>query len=191
MINSIISHLIDSGAHFSYPEFRFSKLTEEGLLDPDPICFNAASNRKISIENNQFLKFSMMFTIFDIYVDSSFSNMSGCSFHKKYKKIPRDNDRDIIISQLFRVSKVIRNAIVHDSLSVKNNIADISYSFNGTKYVFKSSISGLNDLYSAIILCVDYNIIHGSEEYFYSMLRCIYDFFKSKVVEFQMSLVQV
>jgi len=131
------------------------------------------SGRRVVIEQNQHMKFMMIFALLDFYVDVTYPNMEGKSYSKKYKDLPSSGDFDLILRQLFRVAKLIRNALIHNpsSFSIANDYVNVAYSHNGRDYSITMSTEALRDFYTAVIMYLKGDM--GKGNYFLGILRSI------------------
>lgn len=175
--------LEDSGLSIRYPNIRYVEIDSEGNghLTISACCL---AGRRVSIEQNQPIKFLMMFTLLDLHVDSIFPQMEGMSFAQKYKSLPAGDDYSVILRELYRVSKLIRNSLVHSPSRFKmvDGYLDIDYCFGKTNYRLKISFDTLGVLYTSLLMCIKDNM--GRGEYFFGMLRSFYKEFVCGVVEF-------
>jgi hypothetical protein len=93
--------------------------------------------------------------------------------------MPSDSDHLLIIKEIFRVSKVLRNTLVHNPslFTFKDDSLAISYQFKNAEFSIVISHGKLNFLYSLIVMLVTESI---RNEYFYAVVRFIYmDVFNS------------
>lgn len=133
-------------------------------------------NHHPSIKNNELMSLLLFFALFDAFVDNIDSSLEGLSFKKKYVSLPSTTDRDIIIKELFRFLRVLRNAMVHNPSGIDftvNSCIVNRYSFR--KYSYESEISkaGLVLIYSLIVLLIDSH--DRLNEYTMSILRSYFD----------------
>ncbi|SEA80728.1 hypothetical protein [Marinobacterium iners] len=176
-MNSFIYHAImmleDMGMSVGYPDFHHATVNNDGSKNVHMKICERIGNR-VSIEQNQKMKFMMIFSIFDVYIDSCYPELEGLSFLQKYKNIPSDNDMDLILSQLFRIAKLIRNSIIHSpsSFEFSNSNLNVEYKFRGTNFFVELSFDALNTLYTAIVMYTKGDL--GSGNYFLGIMRYIF-----------------
>lgn len=184
-MSSYIHHslmlLEDAGLAVNYPVFRKVIFDEQGVGNM-PMSFSCRVGRRVSIENNIKLKLMVIFSIFDFYIDEKHPPISGESFAYKYKNLPSENDNELILKELFRLWKLIRNALTHQSsaLSFEDENLNVLYEFKGRTFQLKMLVHSLdalitltlmyskglicNDLYSGgIVRSIYSNIISGIE----------------------------
>jgi len=165
--------LEDCGMSIRYPEIRHVEIDSTGKRTVN-MTFSCLAGRRVSIEQNQQMKFLMMFALFDLHIDSNHPQLEGKSFSQKYKSLPRENDYNLILRELYRVSKVIRNSLVHNPSSFKilNGYLDVNYSFKETNFRVKISLDSLNSFYTSLVMYIKGDL--GKGNYFLGILRSIY-----------------
>lgn len=176
-MKSIVYHTLtmleDVGMSINYPDIRHVTFDDEGGSTLH--CYaSCMMGTRVSIEQNQPMKFIMIFTLLDYFIDATYPELEGKSFSQKYKAIPESNDYQLMLRELFRIAKLIRNSLVHNSSSftIKNEKLDVNYSFRGTKFCLVMSFSALNDFYTAIVMYVKGDLGEGA--YFHGIMRSIY-----------------
>ncbi|HBU9764178.1 TPA: hypothetical protein MDK19_000691, partial [Klebsiella pneumoniae] len=110
-ITSTLMLLEDAGLMLNRPGVTKVTLCENGQRQEE-VFFKMMSGRRVSIENNPIAKFLLIFSMFDFYIDSNHPKLAGKSYYYKYKKSPKKNDFDIILWELFRIAKIIRNTLI-------------------------------------------------------------------------------
>lgn len=179
MTRSFIDHTLklleDAGLSVRYPEVRHVMQEPGGTIRMHSCFFvDAASGRRASIEQNLQMKFMMVFGLLDFYLDSCHLGLEGKSFRQKYLCLPAQGDYDLMLRQLFRITKLIRNALIHNpsSFMSANGWLDVSYHFRGTEFSIKISHDALVYLQTAICMYVKGDMGKGS--YFLGIMRSTY-----------------
>ncbi|NWO07305.1 MAG: hypothetical protein HLX50_16925 [Alteromonadaceae bacterium] len=186
-MNSFIYHAImmleDIGMSVGYPDFHHATVNNDGSKKVYMKICDRIGNR-VSIEQNQKMKFMMIFAIFDVYIDSCYPELEGLSFSQKYKNIPSDNDMDLMLGQLFRIAKVIRNSIIHSpsSFEFSNSNLNVEYEFRGTNFFVELSFDALNTFYTAIVMYTKGDL--GTGNYFLGIMRYVFSNIISGVSRF-------
>lgn len=132
------------------------------------------------LEENLIFCSMIFFTLIDTKIDIEYPYLEGDSFRRKYLKLPGTNDEEIIIREIYRILKIIRNATIHSRNSIElkddnNIIIDYTHRVRKRETKFHLSITkyGLELIYTLIILYLDDN------NYCYAhklgLLRTIYD----------------
>lgn len=172
-IQHTLMMLEDAGMSIRYPEIRHVTLEENGKSTMH-MHFSSMLGRRVSIEQNPQMKFMMIFALLDFYVDATYPEMEGKSYAKKYKSLPTSGDFDLILCQLFRVAKVMRNALVHNpsSFSISDGHLNVSYNYKNTDFSVKMSLEALTDFYTVIIMYIKGDM--GKGGYFLGIARSIY-----------------
>jgi hypothetical protein len=121
------------------------------------------------------LNASLCFMILDSDIDSRFQNMESDFFSCKYKKLPKNNNIEIMFSQLYRILKLYRNATVHhvSGISFTKDFIEIKYNSGKsgkTEHLFVITYKGV-ELIEDMILCFFYyeltNYSYNYKEYLY------------------------
>lgn len=186
-MKSFIYHAImmleDMGMSVRYPDFHHATINNDGTKKVHMEICDRIGNR-VSIEQNQKMKIIMIFTILDAYIDSCYPELEGLSFSQKYKNIPSENDMDLMLSQLFRIAKVIRNSIIHSpsSFEFSNGNLNVEYEFRGTNFFVELSFDALNAFNTAIVMYTKRDL--GSGNYFLGIMRYIFGNIISGVCRF-------
>jgi len=165
--------LEDAGMHSGYPEIRHITFNEDGTSTVNMYA-SFMTGKRVSIESNQSMKFMMLFSVLDFFVDTKYPELEGKTFSQKYRSLPTDNDYDLMLRELFRVAKVIRNALVHNPSSFKfnNGFLNISYNFRNTEYRVKIKGDSLSFFYTSLIMYTRGDLGNGC--YFIGIMRSIY-----------------
>ena len=166
--------LEDMGMSNGYPRIHISEENADGIFRRT-IYASLQSGRRVSIESNQRAKFALMFSLFDFFIDSNNPSLEGYSFSKKYKKLRFDNDYDLVLRELFRIAKVMRNSLIHNPSSINELEGGIkvAYKFNETNYCLEISSCGLSKFYTLLIMYIRGNL--GSGAYFMGITRSLYE----------------
>lgn len=179
-MNPIIAHTLslleDAGLAVRYPEFRH--LTQE----PDEkytlhFSFTATVRpHSARIEENVPLKLMLVFTVMDFYVDTIYPHLEGLSYKQKYEHLPANDDYQLIFKQLFRLAKLIRNAMIHNPAAVTSEGGGLEIRYSrpryNTRFALKMSDEALIHLQTAIFMYVKGDLGRGG--YFVGIMRSIY-----------------
>jgi hypothetical protein len=100
---------------------------------------------------------SLCFMILDSYIDSLFPEMEGMGFRNKYDNLPKNNNTEIMFSQIYRILKLYRNATVHNShgISITKDFLEIKYNYKQNNYLFIITHKGI-EIIEDMILCFFY-----------------------------------
>lgn len=176
-VHHTLTMLEDAGMSIRYPEIRHFTLDEHGQSTLH-MSFSSMLGKRVSIEQNPQMKFLMIFALLDFYVDATYPGMEGMSYKKKYENLPVGGDFELILRQLFRVGKVIRNALVHKSSAfrIDDGHLKVNYSrYNNKKktdFSVKMSLAALADYHTAVIMYLKGDM--GKGGYFLGVVRSIY-----------------
>lgn len=104
------------------------------------------------------LNLSMAFMALDIYVDSNIPTLEGKSFAEKIRELNNlSGDLNRILSNIFRIFKLMRNAITHNASSIALNqqTIEIDYQFRGTQYILKGNKKILDYLSTIVFMYIN------------------------------------
>jgi len=138
----------------------------------------------VNIQHNPQLEFMMLFSMLDFYIDSKHPELEGNSFSQKCKKLPTDCDLDLILMQLYRIAKIIRNALIHNqsAASFSNSYLVIDYTHNNRTFSLKMSRIAYDDFRTAIVMYLRQDMGRGN--YFLGIIRSVYDDILAGVINF-------
>ncbi|MDP3664140.1 MAG: hypothetical protein U1D41_08015 [Nitrosomonas sp.] len=176
-MRSFICHTLmmleDIGMSVRYPDIRHVTFSGDGSRTVH-MSFQDIIGTRVSIEQNQPMKFMMMFTLLDFYIDSNHAGLEGNSFAHKYRNLPSEGDYDLMLRELFRIAKVIRNSLVHNpsSFRVHDGVLDVRYEFKGTDFGVTMSADSLSNFYTSLVMYVKGDL--GQGNYFLGIMRSIY-----------------
>lgn len=165
--------LEDSGMKIESPRRRHSILNgHERVIRLETASF--VDGRRVSLEQNQEVKFLNLFSLLDFYVDSNHQEMEGLDYTKKYKNLPKGGDFNLILSQIYRLGRLFRNAYVHNRKQVTLDKDFITIDYNRAKHknFIKISHSAWSKLLTLIVMYLKQDL--GSGEYFLGRVRSYY-----------------
>lgn len=172
-IGSTLMLLEDSGLRLNRPGVTRIELHEDGKRSEN-VFLSCMSGRRVHIENNPKVKFLLIFSMFDFYIDSKYPELEGKSYSYKYKKLPDGDDFHLIIKELFRIAKLIRNSLVHmpSKFEFQQGRLNINYRFNEVDFSFKIPLDSLTDIYTLIVMFIER--MNNETEYFIRIARYMY-----------------
>lgn len=175
--------LTQSGMMIEYPNITNQILNQ----DNKHIYYDEAkygTEPLTSIESNPQLKFLILFSMLDYFIDVKYPDQIGKSFSNKYNGIKRVDDYTTMLSQIFRISKIIRNTLIHNpSLFVRGEKEiSVQYEFKGTDILLKITYKAFQLLNTAIFMFVKGDL--GKGNYFLGIMRSIYDNILSGILEY-------
>lgn len=171
-MNKTKDYLKKSKLNLVFPETRYFKFEENKIpifMDLTDELFICKSN----LSENEIISNILVFSLLDSYIDAKYPNIIGLSFKKKYDKIQSKDDREVILKEIFRVMKLIRNSIVHNLGEIKENTKEsiYKYNFNNTEFYLCIDKEALRIIYSIIFILIEY----PNDEYSIGILRKYYD----------------
>jgi hypothetical protein len=175
--------LEDAGLSVRYPEIHEAAFNKDGKSTVHRRFF-AINSRRVSIEQNPQMKFMMIFALLDFYVDAAYPDLEGKSYHQKYKHFSASSDFEVILRQLFRVAKVIRNALVHNhsAFSIIDGHVNVNYTHNKTDFSVQMTTEALTDFYTSVVMYLKGDM--GKGNYFLGIVRWIYWNFSAGIKDF-------
>ena len=172
-VNHTLTMLEDMGMSIHYPGIRHITYEEDGTSE---VRMSDGINigKHVNIEQSPKMKFMMIFTLLDFYIDSKYPNLEGMSFHRKYLELPSDKDDLLMIRELFRIAKIIRNSLVHNpsSFSASDTQLHVHYEYKKTKFELKITTQALHCFYTALVMYIKGDL--GDGNYFLGIMRAIY-----------------
>lgn len=172
-IHHSLMMLEDAGMTVGYPEIDRVTFDENGNRKRH-MSVSSRIGRRVSIEQNPHMKLLMMFALLDFHVDTTHPDMEGKSYRQKYEGLPFAGDYDLMLRELFRVAKLMRNALVHNpsSFEIADEHVNIGYTYGKTDFRLKMSTEALASFYTAIVMYLKGDIGRGN--YFLGLMRSIY-----------------
>ena len=182
-IHHTLMMLEDAGMSIKYPEIRHITLDKDGKSTMHSY-HSLMQGRRVSIEQNQQMKFLILFTLLDFHVDAVYPDLEGKGYREKYENLPAQGDYNLILRQLFRVAKVIRNALVHNQSSFAISDGKVSVDYRRGKHHFclKMSWEAFKDFHTAIVMYVRGEMGKGS--YFLGIMRSMYASILAGITQF-------
>ncbi len=161
-----------------FPEIR--NVTMEGDKRNMHMFLEGASGG-LRIKDNFILQVMIFFGLIDAYIDLRNPDMEGDNFLEKYKKLSAANDSSIMIKEIFRLLRILRNAAIHSrtAISVDNN--KIEATTNDSKLHLR--IVGLELIYTFVMLLIQES--NSSEEYKTSLLRTYFADIRQAIILLQ------
>jgi hypothetical protein len=187
-IQETLKFLEETDFNIKYPDITHVVLREEKREVRRTFTCNFSQNNHMN--HNENLKFIIIFSMLDVFVDTINPNSEGKSFRQKYQNLPKTNDYERMLSGLYRIAKIIRNAMVHNPAGIEfdDDRLSVAYEFNRTMYSITLSKRVLDDFYTLIVMYVKSDL--GKGEYFLALAREIYERITSDVKEFSDDLVE-
>jgi hypothetical protein len=172
-IHHTLMMLEDAGMRIKYPKIRHILLDKDGNGKLHEY-HSLVQGRQVSVEQNPQMKFLMLFALLDLHVDASYPELEGKGYREKYDSLPAQGDYNLILRQLFRVAKVIRNALVHNQSSFVISDGQVSVDYTHGKHHFCLNISWeeFQDFQTAVVMYVRCDMGKGS--YFMGIMRSVY-----------------
>lgn len=182
-IHHTLMMLEDAGMSIEYPIIRHITPDKDGnnTMHAKHSCLQG---RRVSVEQNQQMIFLMLFTLLDFHVDASNPGLRDKGYREKYVSLPAQGDYNLILRQLFRVAKVIRNALVHNRSSFVISDDQVSVDYKRGKIHFRLNMSrdAFKDFHSAIAMYVRGDMGKGS--YFLGIMRSMYASILAGITQF-------
>ncbi|WNL41419.1 hypothetical protein RN347_12415 [Halomonas sp. PAMB 3264] len=173
-IQETLNFLDKTDFKINYPDINHVILKEEKDREIH-MAFACNFSQNNHLNKNENLKFIITFSMLDVFADTVNPESEGKSFRQKYQSLPKTNDYEIIFSGLYRIAKVIRNAMVHNpnGIDFDHNKLCVKYVFKSTMYSMTLSKRVLDDFYTLIVMYVKGDL--GKGEYFLALAREIYE----------------
>jgi len=182
-IHHTLMMLEDAGMSIRYPEIGHITLDKDGKRTT--IYYShIMSGSRVSIEKNQRMKFLMLFTLLDFHVDSTHPELEGKSYRQKYLNLPIQGDYNLILRQLFRMAKIVRNSLIHNqsSFAIADGHISVDYTHHQQQFCLKMSWEAFNDFHTAIVMYVKGDM--GKGNYFLGIMRSVYASILAGITQF-------
>lgn len=166
----------DLSVHF--PEFV--EVTMEGDKRRMSMALEGTSGG-LHIKDNFVLQAMIFFGLIDAHIDLHNPELEGEHFADKYKKLSAANDSGIMIKEIYRLLRILRNAAIHSRTAIsidKKNIESTTKDSN-----LHLSIAGLELIYTFILLLIQES--NSSDEHKTSLLRTYYDDIRQDIILLQ------
>jgi len=171
-----VSFLEKIGSENHLPERDELKIKTDGTSVRSINIADHISMGQVSVPN--ILELSLIFMVFDSYLESKDITLEGKTFRQKYNSLPKNDDLERIVSTIYRVLKTYRNATVHkmSSITANNTIVSIQYNFAGTCFKLEISQKGIAVM-KDFILCYFHYIESSkvSKKYRYMLFSAYYN----------------
>lgn len=182
-IKETLNFLEKTDIKIQYPSINHIILREDKTreINMSLVCDLSQNN---TLNKNENLKFIIIFSMLDVFADTINPESEGKSFRQKYQNLPKTNDYEIIFSGLYRIAKVIRNAMTHNPNGIEfdDELLSIEYVFKGTFFSLGISKRAFDDFYTLIVMYVKADL--GKGEYFLALAREIYSRIVSNITCF-------
>ena len=186
--NQIIGLIKGSDMLIHEPEWREVFLNENGGTT-HKMNLSDSLYKKTEIKNNEVLLVMLLFSMLDAYVDATYPTLEGESFAYKYRNLSSSNDTEIIIREVYRILKILRNASIHSRSNVQrtsNNELYTQYSRTMhnriTNFELKISQMGLELIGTFIMIIITFNQLNRSDSYKLALLRTFYDDIQKEIL---------
>ncbi|MCV2885958.1 hypothetical protein OE749_14795 [Aestuariibacter sp. AA17] len=188
-IEKTLQFLEESDLEFAWPDIRHVHVDSDGRksINHSFHC-NLSSNR---INNNRFLSQITIFSLCDALIDVAQPELEGQSFKRRYEELPASTSRECIFKDIYRVLKLIRNAIIHNrsALHVGQNGVNLSFTNRkGTLFSLRCSSRAIVLINTIVILYVKSR--HQSCEYSNQFIYAYFNQLLSEISEFKDEFTQ-
>jgi len=169
-IHHALMLLEDAGMSVRYPDIHRITREADGTSSR-LISRSGMQGRRVSIEQNPQMKFMMMFALLDAHVDATDPALEGLTYRQKYQRMPAADDAAMMLRELFRLAKLIRNTLVHhpSAFRLETGQLRISYLHKNTAFALTMSDMALRHFYTALQMILRGDL--GTGNYFDGTMR--------------------
>lgn len=118
--------------------------------------------------NNIIISSLLVFDLFDTSLDLLSPNLEGLPFDEKYKQLPKNSDGQLILKEIYRILKNIRNTSIHAKSKIYNK-QNIFIKNPYKKIDIEITKIGMEYIYTAILYWIKNK--HKINKYTESFLR--------------------
>lgn len=163
-----------SDVRLHFPEIMAMEIGSRGVKKLK-ICFCDKIGGNTPIQGNIAFLIMLYFTIVDTYIDTIVPHLEGASFSRRYCGLNGHTDKQIILSQVYRMLKILRNSAIHsrNSLSINNEIITVSYRFRNTSFKLNISQLGIELIGTVVIYLATKRL--QPEAYTEALIRTFYE----------------
>lgn len=174
-----INHFKNSDLKLCLPYFDQLEFQSDGPCRKHLMYINNNINSlKYDFNGNVHSIFSLLDKYILINNDNIYENYS---LRKKYIKLASSEDIEIIIKELYRLLKLMRNTVEHSPSKIsklkEGEVIEFFYSFKGTDFILRISEYGISLLYSMVIMISQEFSVYNNESrnFHIGILRYYYD----------------
>lgn len=181
-LNQTIKFIEESDLALVAPSIRPITFNEDGTHELH-FSFSCREARN-KLKENALLSQMIMFTLFDALLDSRYPENEGCSFKKRYLSLPENTAIEVVTKEIYRIFKLVRNAMVHnrDSFNMNDSKINIKYSHRGTEFELICKPSVIQYM-NSIIFALSKNI-EVNDKYFELYILSYYNALISNIDSF-------
>lgn len=177
---------------------RFLLKTDLMILEPETIetylngekkeCkiyMTTSYNESTHLSINPILSHSIQFSLLDAMIDQEYPALSTRSLNQKYSGLPEESDMEIILKELYRLMRDVRNALTHYGNVIAEDVKggfSFNYTFHNTEHRLNWTKRMQQLSYSLLIYFADSNFPGGyPKAYREGFMRTLYDALKREV----------
>jgi len=179
---SILDFFVSNNAEGIIPNIQRLDISSDGTKK---INLSMVDNFRAN-NIDELLMGNLCFMILDSYIDSIFPKMESENFINKYKLLPRNNNIELIFSQLYRIMLLFRNALVHhiNGINRKKDMLEINFKHNKIDYELSITYKGIKTI-KDMILCYFY-YEHKNYSYYYKeyLYYSFFDDITKEIIKF-------
>lgn len=176
MLNEFIQKTLDILKESDLP-LRFSEIVDVELKNGKRTFhyISECSSGGTRIEDNLIFNIIIFFTLIDTFIDIKHPALEGESFAGKYRKILGSDDFTIMVREIYRILKILRNASIHskNAIQLKDKKIIIDYKFKSTHFKLEITKLCLELIYTFVFILIEEN--KYCEMYRTNLLRTFYD----------------
>lgn len=180
-ISQTSKFIVESGIEILYPIEEASKISysTDGTQHLHMTLVDVFGEQQ-TLSENTLLQSIIVFSLLDVYVDGKYPNLEGNTFKYKYENLPSNTDEELILKNVYRIFKTLRNSIVHNvsSATINNGNIHISYNFRNTTFELECDDKSMLYLYTLVYMITNDLASSYREK---SYLRTFYSLLSSNI----------
>jgi len=171
-IQQTVHFLKYSDIGINYPSIDPVELMPDGTVGVHLCSFGF--NGAAEIRENIAICVIILFGLIDMLVDQRCPELEGKSFRRRYDSLPSSNDYEIIFKEIYRIMRVLRNAIVHARSRISRTNDDLAIDYLDRRRKSTKLNMGALAVQLVFSLVVHYTKVPNTP-YVTAILRSYYD----------------
>jgi hypothetical protein len=152
-IKQTLQFIDESDLELSWPQLRQVRINSEGFRN-ESLAFTCRLSEN-KLKGNLVLAQAIVFTLLDALIDIQHPLLEGKSFKGRYEKLPGDTDLEVAFREIYRIFKLLRNAILHNrsSVIIEEDGVNLRYKHKDGSFELKCTQKAIAILNTFVVFC--------------------------------------